>query len=333
MTKSVMQFPGSLLSDNAHIVASWDIEQGKTYGQVMPLHHPSVLNAALSPIQVSYTEGMRLNLINAMGVTIGDSIVGLNVCHYLKYVCPEIHINLLRPETPLPAVDAIYHLARRTGVIDTFSCLPWPLAYGGDYDVNIDMGNQLYRDSFQSMEMHDYFYHSVGLAPQSVPDKFKQNCWLQRHFSKSDRSPYILFCPGASTPLRAIPDVWHRRIITGLQERYALPVLGFSPITLPGYQNISQQVTTTDAYINVIRQADFVYTADSSALHIAAGFAIPTHAIFTSIDPALRVRYYPQVTWSLPGSIEPDGAHASADSQRLAQLHQHYADFYQRGIM
>lgn len=335
MSASVMQFAGSLLSEKAQIVASWDIEQGKTYANVAPLRHCRIGNAALAPLSVPFANGMRVNLINAMGVTMGDSIVGLNVCHYLKRTYPAMHIHLIRPETPLPAVDALYARALRVGIIDTLTNLPLSLGSFQHTDINIDLGNQLYRDTFQTMEMHDYFFLNTGLLPAQISEGYKRNHWLALETNKNDATPapFVLFCPGASTPLRAIPPVWHSRIITELQRRFALPVRGFSALTLPGYQNISAQITTTDAYIDIISKARFVYTADSSALHIAAAFDIPTHAIFTSIDPMLRVRYYPHVTCSVAGACEPDGLHASTDTRRLARLHQQFADFYQRGIM
>jgi ADP-heptose:LPS heptosyltransferase len=334
MLRSMMQFAGSLLSDDQYIVASWDLEQGKTFSALRPLQDDAVLNMHFALQEVAFRDGMRVNFINAMGVTLGDSIVGLNVCHYLRQRYPALHINIVRPATAQPAVEAIYQRAQRAGIIDTLEAMPWRLSTCSEYSVNIDMGNQLFRDSFQRLEMHDYFFLNAGLAPHTITREYKQNHWLALEQHEPDtRPPFVLFCPGASTPLRAIPQAWHKQIIEALQRRFDLPVLGFSDITLPGYQDIREQTTTTQAWIDIIRQAQFVYTADSSALHIAAGFDVPTHAIFTSIAPDLRIRYYPHVTCSVPDNAVADGLHVSNDATRLAQLYQQFEAFYQRGIM
>ena len=325
-----MKYPGSLLADGKWVVASWDIEQGKCWPGLQPLSHPSVLNATFEHRPVNYHDGCRVNFINGMGVTIGDSVVGLSVCHYLKQRYRDLTINILRPAVLSPAVDAIYRAALNVGIVDSLEQMPWPFERYQDFDINIDMGNQLFRDDFQRLEMHDYFFLHAGIAPDAVPAEFKSNRWLALSGLNTPAQPYTLFCPGASTPLRAIPVRWHAQILRELQRRYSLPVKGFSPQIAEGYEDISPQTVTSDMFINAIAQARFVYTADSSALHIAAAFNVPARAIFTSIDPALRTAYYPSTQSVWVGDHSLLGQHATSDRNLLAQSKMLFEDFYQR---
>ncbi|ROP62137.1 ADP-heptose:LPS heptosyltransferase [Enterobacter sp. BIGb0383] len=330
MTTDIMTFPGSLIAADKWIVASWDIEQGKSWPDLQPLSHPWVQNYNAEHGPAAYRDGCRVNVINGMGVTLGDSIVGLCVCHYLKQRYRSLTINIVRPAVLSSAVEAIYRAAITAGIIDSLDHMPWPLDRCQDFDMNIDMGNQLFRADFQRLEMHDYFFLHAGIAPDEVLAEYKSNRWLALNNVDKTPAPYVLFCPGASTPLRAIPARWHAQIIRELQRRYSLPVKGFSSQVVAGYEDISPQITTSAAFIGAIAQASVVYTADSSALHIAAAFNVPTRAIFTSIDPALRTRYYPRTESVWTGDSALLGYHATSDSALLAHCEKRLDDFYRQ---
>ena len=330
MHTDIMTFPGSLLAGGKWIVASWDIEQGKSWPDLRPLSHPLVQNAETDRVPAAYRDGCRVNFINGMGVTLGDSVVGLSVCHYLKQRYHGLTIHIVRLAVLAPAVEAVYDAAIAVGIIDSLAQMPWPLAQCQNFDINIDMGNQLFRTDFQHLEMHDYFFLHAGITPDEVPAEYKSNRWLALNTPDNTTAPYVLVCPGASTPLRAIPTRWHAQVIRELQRRFSLPVKGFSPQAVPDYEDISPQIVTSDMFINAIAQASFVYTADSSALHIAAAFNVPTRAIFTSIDPALRTAYYPSTQSVWVGDHSLLGQHATSDRSLLAHSEMLFEDFYQR---
>lgn len=329
MVRDIMTYPGSLLADEKWIVASWDIEQGKLWQNVRPLSDRRVLNYQQARHPAAYCDGCRVNFINGMGVTLGDSIVGLCVCHYLKQRYRHLTINIVRPVVVSSAVEAVYRAALTVGIIDSLEQMPWAVEKCQDFDINIDMGNQLFREDFQCLEMHDYFFRHAGIEPDTVPVEYKSNRWLAQNAVKPV-TPFVLFCPAASTPLRAIPVRWHAQIIREFQQRYLLPVKGFSPQIEPGYADISAQITTTGAFIETIGQASFVYTADSSALHIAAAFSVPTRAIFTAIAPELRTAYYPETQSVWAGDSTLLGQHATSDRGLLAHNEKLFGDFYLR---
>ncbi|WP_431224564.1 hypothetical protein ACQ86O_06445 [Serratia sp. L9] len=104
---------------------------------------------------------------------------------------------------------------------------------------------------------------------------------------------YVLFCPQASTPLRSIPGSCHATLVNALWQRFACPVLGFGQVDHPHYVNIQPFSPDSSDFLAWVKHASYVMTADTAAVHIAAGYDVPTTAFFTSIAPELRVRDYP----------------------------------------
>lgn len=326
----LLRFEGSLESHNGSIVSTYDVENGEKYRNLSKLKKNKIYNHYLMSGCIDYEKITKINFINGFGVTIGDSIIGLNVCDYIKSKGIKTLINVVRPCTTSDSVEEIYLLAKETGIIDEIQKMPYPLEECKKFDLNVDHGNQLYRQDFNDTEMHDYFYKNSGLNPIGVPREFKSNQWLRgmknsKHFP--ERS-YVLFCPNASTPLRTIPLQYHKTVISNLYKKYRKPILGFSPIYNEHYTNISKLITDTSKYINIIRNANFVYTSDSSALHIAAGFNIPCHAIFTSINPMLRIKYYKNITYDFIGDNHTIRTHSSDDEKLLQHLNERFRRHY-----
>ncbi|MDV5817330.1 glycosyltransferase family 9 protein [Enterobacter hormaechei] len=116
--------------------------------------YKTVYNNALNKVEVDYKKIKKVTIINGLGVTLGDSIIGISALHAIKSINPDIHITLIRPEHCQDYVEQIYHMA--SGIIDKLLYLPFDIAKINHTDVNIDMGNQLYWEDFDSIEMHDF---------------------------------------------------------------------------------------------------------------------------------------------------------------------------------
>ncbi len=332
-THTLLHFPGSLLSEG-NIVASYDIEQGCTYPSLSPLTHIAVLNYAHQPFKLDFSAVRTLTLVNGMGVTLGDSVIGIEVLHYLRQRYPDVRVRVLRPACCADFVEQLYRLASGSGIIDTLASLPQPLPEPAPRDVYVDTGNQLFRDDFATLDMHDFFYRHTGIDEKTVPDAAKQNRWLRRvDISSCERlaPEYVLFCPGASTALRAIPPRFYQTLVERLHQRFTLPVLGFGNVDHPHYHNIAQRCRSTLSFIAAIARANFLYTADSSALHIAAGFGIPTRALFNAIPPALRARYYPACDSVWTGTKATETLHQSTDPHTLRAVEENIARLMQNG--
>ena len=146
--------------------------------------------------------------------------------------------------------------------------------------------------------MVDFFAAGIGLVPASIPPAAKANLWLAGlplpPLSALWRGrSYVLFCAEASTPLRSLHSTLTAAMVEAVWRRYRLPVLGFRPVDHPAFGDVSAFSKRLDDYIARARPASVVVSTETSAVHPAAGFDVPTPAVFAGIEPALRDRDYP----------------------------------------
>jgi ADP-heptose:LPS heptosyltransferase len=110
-------------------------------------------------------------------------------------------------------------------------------------------------------------------------------------------------------------------MVDRIWRQYGLPVLGFHPIPHPQYHDISPHSRNLDQFIAWVKGSSVVVGTDSSAIHIAAGFDVPTMAVFVSIDPALRARDYLHCRVLDMRTELTNGLHESADPTVLQEVH------------
>lgn len=320
---------GSLLTPDGCIVAPYDLEQRDAeIGEHFPLaSEPGILNAAARPFTLDYAQISVVHVINGMGVTLGDSIIGLSALAAIRYTHPHVRFVVYRPELAPSFVEQFYSLAKHS-VAQTHT-LPWPLAKIPCSETRIDLGNHLFWPDFMSMPMIDFFLQALGVSPASVPAAMKANRWMQTLSlpplpqAWADQ-PYVLFCPTASTPIRSVPRALHATLVGRLFEQFGRSVLGFGAVDHPHYVDITPYSPSTAHFLAWLRHARYVLTADTAAVHIAAGFDVPTTAFFTTVAPGLRVRDYPlchAITLDLP---ELRNIQASDREQDLARLNAAY---------
>jgi hypothetical protein len=321
--------PGSLLTPDGRIVAPYDLEQRDTeIGEYFALaSQPGIRNAAACPFELDYSQLHTVHVINGMGVTLGDSIIGLTAIAALKATQPQVRFTVYRPELAPAYVEALYALASNA-LIET-RALPWPLADIPADETRIDIGNHLFWPRFMSMPMIDFFLTALGVEPASIAATHKTNHWLQTLqlplLPRAWRErPYVLFAPNASTPVRSIPPSVRSAMVDRLFNRFRLPVLGFGAVDHPHYLDVTAQSTSTAYFLAWVKHARYMLTSDTAAVHIAAGFDVPTTAFFTTVAPELRVRDYAlcePVTLPLP---ELRNMQASDRAQDLARVKSAY---------
>lgn len=330
MNPELETFAGSLLLDGKTLVASYDLEQSPlpadTAMQLKPLHEPVVYNYALRPFSVDYRTIRRLCIINGMGVTLGDSIIGISALQAIKAINPEIHLTLLRPHTCPTYIEQIYQLA--DAVVDDLRYLPVNLqSMLAQKDVLIDMGNQLFRDDFGTMEMHDFFLRHLGIEPATVETSIRTNHWLRESIPEQPsplNTPYVLLSHNASTPLRSIPQSVLVDLVEHIYRQHKITVAGFTAVDHPSFIDLSARSQSTLDFIAIIRHASALYTCDSSALHVAAAFAVPTVCYFNAIKSSLRAVYYPLCKSIDLGTERTALLHQSNESQLLEEIEHNY---------
>ncbi|SOD79950.1 ADP-heptose:LPS heptosyltransferase [Serratia sp. JKS296] len=328
MNKTLLEYTGSLLLDGRYIVSPYGVSKEEPSGDIVPLGNPRIHNSALKPITINYSNIRELTVINGLGVTLGDSIVGITALHAIKKINPEIIINVVRPEHCPDYVNEIYYMAGP--IIDKIQYMPYDISMTTESDVVIDMGNQVYWSDFDCCEMHDFFIKNLGIPPSSVSLDLKSNSWLRNSkYESFKKENYVLFCPNASTEIRSIPNKYHKKIVETLSQKFKSRVLGFHDVDHENYLNISNYSRNTACFAGIIKNASYLYTCDSSALHLGAGFRIPTTCIFTTIKPEYRSLYYKDCESIYVGNYETEGIHCSDDSKLIKSLDNEFEVLYE----
>jgi Glycosyltransferase family 9 (heptosyltransferase) len=264
----------------------------------------------------------ELHVLNGMGVTLGDSVIGMNALAWLKARHPLLRIHLYRTPHAPRYVERLYQLASH--IVEAVTYLPRPLR--AIPEEVVDLSDFLHWPRFRSEPMVDFLIRGLGLASDAVPASAKANRWLSRLPLPSLHAPwssasYVLFCDQASTPLRRVPEEHAAAMVDRIWRRYGLPILGFHPISHPHYRDISLHSKGLDQFIAWVKGASVVIGTDSSAIHIAAGFDVPTMTVFVSIDPMLRARDYPNCQVLDVRTALTDGLCESDDAIVLREVH------------
>lgn len=328
---SALAHTGSLLSPNDEIVAPYDLEvsNASSTGYRSLSSVADIKNANAAPFTVDYSQVTRVHIINGMGVTLGDSIIGLTALMAIKRRHPQIEWTIYRPGLAPAHVSDLYKLA--TPIFGSMINLPFKLNLLPADELQIDLGNHLFWPNFSSMPMIDFFLWALGATPNDFDANQKSNSWLRQLSTppldaEYRCNEYSLLCPTASTPVRSMPAFFQKQAVSALWEKYRLPVLGFGSIDHSQYRDISDVCKDTPAFVTWIKNARALLTTDTSAVHIAAGFGVPTLGIFTTISSALRVRDYRNCTAiDLPlSSIQ--GVHASSFKSDLEAVRDAYRE-------
>ncbi|AYN25680.1 hypothetical protein D8682_00940 (plasmid) [Buttiauxella sp. 3AFRM03] len=316
--KNLLEFEGSLLKDGTFIVSPYDLSKSSFPDDIEPLTNNSILNQSFVSFSVDYSRIAHLVVINGMGVTLGDSIIGISILDVIKKLNENIKISVIRPASAPKYVDEVYLLA--SDVIDEVFYMPFDV---NDVtgDVIIDIGNQLYRPEFHTMEMHDFFYKYIGLDSTPKVISLLNNSWLKNvPLDNVFLNRYVLFSPLSSTKIRSIPEQFYFDIVDALAKKTGKQVVGFVDVEHPKYRNVLNFSKSTKDFVSIIKNAEYVYTCDSATLHIAAAFNIPTQCIFNTIKPELRVKYYNNIESVYIGDELLTGVQNSDDKYLLEHV-------------
>jgi hypothetical protein len=335
---SALTNAGSLLSPGGEIVASYDLEvtNSPALGYRALGQSNGVNNAALSPFNPDYAAVSQVHVINGMGVTLGDSVIGITALMAIKAQFPHIAFTIYRPAHTPGYVKRLYELA--APLLGSVMDLPVSLdaiARGAPGELLVDIGNHLFWPKFATLPMIDFFIDAMGIRADEIPAARKRNHWLQEltlpepqgagsGMSSGIGPEYVLLCPTASTPVRSIPAALRARFADALWQRFRLPVAGFGAIDHPRYTDLTLRSPDTADFLAWIRHARYLVTPDTAAVHIAAGFDIPTTAFFTTIAPELRARDYPcckSVSLPLPELQGIQASNQEADMELIERAY------------
>lgn len=323
----------ALVDDDGAIWLPYDLAHRSQGAEAWALisERRDVLHAGRCRFRRRRSSGSALHVLNGMGVTLGDSVIGMGVLAWMKSRRPSCRIHVYRSPHSPPYVERLYQLANT--IIEPVRYLPWPLE--NLPKQVIDLSDFLHWPRFATEPMVDFFLEALGIDPQAVPAHAKRNSWLAALTLPAlpprwKGRPYVLMCDRASTPLRSIPLRHAIALVDRIWEHYRLPVVGFHALAHPRWHDVSGLAASTDQFMAWIRSARAVIGADSSAVHLAAGFDIPMLAGFTSINPSLRVRDYPRCTAIDLRTPLTDGLHCSDDPDLLHEVDRCWKEFLQQ---
>jgi len=253
---------------------------------------------------------LKIGIVNAMSNAVGDHLIGMRafeiwhdrVCEMLPGTKVTISLFQLNPHkladiTKLWAdkINALYMLPNNTGRLI-------------EQNAFIDLGTLLLREGFDTEHMIDFFLKSLSIDPDSVAPEEKRMKYLVSDDTKervekmmcaikTRKRPILLFHHKSTAPIRELED-WRARQMIGEiiknSDYFVISACGLD------YQNsrfldVSLHSLSLDEFAAIISQVDAVITVDTCTYHFADAFSIPTVALFSSIDPELRSKYYPYV--------------------------------------
>lgn len=251
---------------------------------------------------------LRIAIINGFGTGMGDSLVGLSAFRHvyplLAEHCEELHIDAYIRADGIARLDLLY---RQYPMLRRVRLMPLSLAEFCAYDAFFDCSAVIYRyDAHGPVPMLDYYLHLLGLEPAQIPSAEKRNLLplqqtvyedLQAHLlSLRARGPLLLFHPQTSTETRSIPPATQRRLLDYLLEQTDYEIIALTPIAYPEHAKVHDLSRLSSSFLHLsalVAQMDALISADTVVYHIADAFHIPGVVLFSTIDPALRLPYYP----------------------------------------
>jgi hypothetical protein len=277
------------------------------------------------------TRPIRLALFNGTGTMLGDTLIGLSAFHlvatHIKKEFPSIEVDALLAWNARPGVSEI---ASGNVHITSVHHQTITLRQFCQYDAYWDFSSLLALPGYNTMPLFDFYIEQFGSSPNAIPftDKTTQlpldvvlradACNVLN--SHRGTSPFLLVQATASNPLRSIPDDamlallraaahaghWHPVVLNPLPKN--------TPDSLRhGVLDLSQWSAQSIAHcFALIAEIPAVVSVDTLAIHVAGALGKPGVALFTTIDPELRVKYTPSLTGLLiPGArkLPAWGAH------------------------
>lgn len=262
---------------------------------------------------------INIALFNGVGTGIGDTIMGLTaldiVHRQLKRSFARVNVDALVGPHCFESVQPVY---AQSPVIRAVHALPVTLADFGRYDAFFDTGSLMHRDDADRLPYVDFILKQFGIDYWKVDRAQKRNrlrldqeatAELARELDamKDGGQKWLLFHPAASGPLRSVPE----DKIVGMMEAilahsdYRIVTVVPVPFRHERVIDMTDRSKSFQHLCCIVSRVDAILTVDTSIYHIADAFDIPALVLFSTIDPALRVKYYPTVRGMLlPGARE-----------------------------
>ncbi|MEY3219363.1 MAG: hypothetical protein RIT27_720 [Pseudomonadota bacterium] len=264
----------------------------------------------LEQLSVFQTKQLKIAVMNGFGSAMGDSIMGLTALRTFYQILSEQFEQLqLDVFLRFDAVDRLKLVYQQFNLIDHIAGMPVNVSTLLKYNAIIDFSGIISRyDQWASnWAMIDFYLAKFGVDPAKIPPLHKRNILeINKEADQSliptlvnlrTKGKLLLFHPQTSSPTRSIPPEYHARFLNYLIEKTQYFIISITPISFENerFQDISTLSKSFHELCCIVAHCDAILCSDTVIYHIADAFNIPTVALFSSIDPPLRIRYYPTV--------------------------------------
>ncbi|MFO1068332.1 MAG: glycosyltransferase family 9 protein [Geminicoccaceae bacterium] len=262
---------------------------------------PVVLEEQLKPLLPR--RRLQVAILNGLGTGIGDSVIGATALRSfrarLALQVAEVRIDIVSRR-----LDKLGGLLRCLPEVDRLRPAAISLADLMAYDAVVDLGGMTSWPDFDRLPMLDFFLLQLGLAPAQVPVSARRNHLplpeaVRRRArervaaARAGQGPLVLLHPTASEPGRSMPEATARAVADALLARPGWRVASLLPTADPRLVDLSAASADVVAFAALVAEMDGIVTVDTSTYHLADAFDVPSLAIFTTVDPRLRLRDYP----------------------------------------
>lgn len=244
----------------------------------------------------------RWAILNGFGISLGDSIIGLQALSAAMQLGAITEKPLLIRKPGLRRmVDKLYPVAADFADIASLVENMQPAALlGQGFTKVVDIRDFAFDPGFRGVAMIDFFLDRLGLDPASVPPALKRNSWLAPRISPTPPvfgSGYALVCPASSMSMRDMPHDAHARVLAWLLARgWQVATQGRPPEALQDQVIHLPACATMAELCGQVAHAACVIATDTAMVHLADAFSVPTLAFFTTHRPEWRMRDYANCT-------------------------------------
>ena len=315
----------STLSDFQSHMQNIKKQIGDKAGEVHVVDHPLIVEHPQFPLHIGFYKSWEemisavrnkypgktkfsLAILNAMSNAIGDHLIGMQAFDVyqerLRKELGDVDISLfqLNPYRVSP-ITKQWH-----GKYQHLYMLPNRLERLMQHDLFVDLGTLLLRDNFGNQPMVDFFLEALSIDASSVPGERKRIKYQADSSSleqltpimktiRSRGKPVLLFHRTSTSPIRMMSPARARQMIGEIIKSSDYFVVTADQLEYQNkyFMDLSRYSQNLEQFAAIISQVDAVITVDTSTYHLADAFSTPTVALFTTINPEYRVKYYPFV--------------------------------------
>lgn len=272
-----------------------------------------------------------LAILGGMGLSIGDSVQGLQVLKILKETHPEVRVGMFRDYEHATGRGADWFYQHSP--VGPFQTIPAESKDLLRFDRLLDFRDLQSYEGFYRLPTVDFFMRAVGMSPDEVDDELKRPTWLaelsvpDKELFPVKNQEYVLINLASSSAARRMPHYFVSQLVQLIRSEYPslwIVLTGVTDDELRAIDddinniNATQILTSSEKWLAAVKRAKLVITPDSSPYHLAEGLGIKSLVFFTNVPPENRIGYYRH---AIGIDLDPERKHSArverADPEKL----------------